>query len=898
MKTKQSFAEQNLLIVLILFLTIAINTNCYSSNKANAVQTFRTQISLNNDWKFKKENTQDNLIVNLPHTWNKVDATKEGSEYHRGIANYQKTIELKKEEGLKYFLYFECVNQEATIRINNDSVGKHGCGYTSFSLDISKFVKGGSNDINVKVSNLSNDDIAPLSMDFTFYGGIYRDVYLISTNSVHFDVVNYGANGVAITTPRVSAQSAEVGITTRLMNESKTDRKLELTHRIINAKGEPIQTFAKNMTLKSNSSVNEINLNGEVKTPELWSPDSPALYTVVSEIKDVKTGEVLDRVVNTIGFRWFSMDAQKGFFLNGEHLKLAGVSKHQDLSGYGSAVSNELLIKDMEQIKALGANCFRTSHYPPDPEVLAACDRLGILVLEEIPLVNSINETRAFFDNCQLMLKEMITRDLNHPCIFSWGLSNEICIMGKGKIGSERGNEYDKCLHNLISGLDSMAKHIDPYRLTTQSIHYKTERYEKSGVIKMGDYIGTNLYMGWYLDVPDSLVSNAKKIQLLTGNKPIVISEYGAGADPRLRSDNPRRFDFSLDYQTLAHKIWYKYIKENDFVSGSFVWNFADFSSPHRGDTNPLINNKGLVSYDRIPKDAFYFYQAALGKKPVISIGMKNWNLHTGVENKPGTCSKKIEVFTNMPEAEMFINGISLGRKKVIDYSATWEAPLIDGKNQIEVAGFAPTGEVVKDFHTLNFQLIPADLKQIKAGDAIRINAGCSAYFLDEEENGVWLPDREYAVGGFGFVGGKALVTSNNRVEYREGIDANIKETTKEPLFQTQRIGVEEFKADVPAGQYEVTIYVADLSVNAESSVYELRAKDDTNKTNRTGEIEFDILINGQKMADCINPKKLKGELTAYEFSTIVYTNSGLNINFVPNNGVVGINGLKIKKLK
>ena len=317
------------------------------------------------------------------------------------------------------------------------------------------------------------------------------------------------------------------------------------------------------------------------------------------------------------------------------------------------------------------------------------------------------------------------------------------------------------------------------------------------------------------------------------------------------------------------------------------------------GDTNPFINNKGIVSYGRIPKDAFYFYQAALLQKPIINIGMKNWNYHCGIESIPGYCPKRIEVFTNTNEAELFINGSSLGRKKVNDYSVVWEVPFQKGKNQIEVSGITSTGEIVKDFHVLDFNLIPSDLHQMKVGDVIRINAGSSLYFLDEDEKAVWMPDRDYSKGGFGFIGGKFLINQNDRVDYREGIAENIKETTKDPLYQTQRIGAEAFKADVPLGQYEITFCLADLSVKPKSLVYELGKSDDTNKAIISGNNEFDISINGQKIKENLNPKKIKGELTAYEFSTIIYTEKELNINFAPiNGGIVGINGLKIRRIK
>lgn len=873
------------------------NTNFQDGNDITI--NIRRTLSINNNWEFKTERDKSFTNVNLPHTWNAIDAIDGKNEYYRGKAIYTKTLEISKLQKKKVFLYFEGANQVADLSVNGDSIGQHLGGYSSFAFDISKSVKEGRNNIALNVTNQADENIPPLTMDFTFFGGIYRDVYMIITNPVHFDILNHGSNGVLITTPNVSASIGKVNISTRLLNENEKDRKVELIHRIISAQGVTIETIAKKVILKANSGVDEISLTGQVNSPELWSPDSPTLYNVVSEIKDIQTGEIIDQVVNPLGFRWFSMDAQKGFFLNGKHLKLVGVSKHQDFEGLGSAVPNELLIKDIEMIKSMGANCYRCSHYPPDPEVLAACDRLGILVSEEIPLVNSITETDAFTANCQQVLSEMIYRDFNHPSIFSWGLSNEICIMGKGRIGSESGNAYDKSLNKLITSLYLTAKSIDSGRVATQSIHYKTDRYKSSGVIDIGDYIGANLYMGWYFGVPDSLVLNAKKIQALSGNKPIVISEYGAGADPRLRSEHPRRFDFSLEYQSLVHKEWLKDIYNSDFISGSFIWNFADFNSPHRGDTNPLINNKGLVSYGRIPKDAFYFYQAVLSKNPVINIGMKNWNFHTGIESHPGYCSKKIEVFTNTKEAELFVNGSSLGRKEVKDYSVVWDVPMKNGKNLIEVSGVSSAGEIVKDYHVVNFNLIPSNLKRMQVGDEIRINAGSSVYFLDEEEKAVWMPDRDYSKESFGFIGGKYLITQNSRVEYREGVDVNIKGTSKDPLFQTQRIGTEAFKADVPVGQYEITFCLADLSVNANSSVYDLRTNDDVVKVNKSGEVDFGIAINGQELVSDLNPGKITGKQTAYEFSTIIYTEKELNINFTPKNGgIVGINGLKIRRMK
>lgn len=858
----------------------------------------RSVVTINNGWKFKLDKEESFKEVNLPHTWNAEDAHDDEPGFYQGKGQYKKNINLNLSEGQKAFLYFEGANQVASLSVNGEFIGEHTGGYTSFAFDISRAIRTDDNLIEIALSNERDANIPPLSMDYTFYGGIYRDVYLVVTNPVHFDLLNFGSNGIKISTPKVSEKVGEVVILARLKNEMNQDKNITLVHRIIDPSGTEIKSLERNVELPANSDITQFEMEGKIEYPELWSPDSPSLYTIVSELKDTSTGELIDQVLNPLGFRWFSMHPQKGFFLNGEHLKLTGVCKHQDFEGLGSAVSNELLIRDLEMIKKMGANCYRSSHYPQDPTVLDACDRLGLLVIDEIPLVNSITDSDEFYENSGQVLREMVIRDFNHPSIFSWGLSNEIGMMGKGRIGSERAIEYDGALNWLISSLDSIVKSLDPVRLTTQSVHYRTKRYESSGVIKIGDFIGTNLYMGWYVGVPDSLIVVAKNIQELSGNKPVVISEYGAGADPRLRTENPRRYDFTLDYQTKVHKTWLKSFLANDFISASFTWNFADFCSPYRGDAMPFYNSKGLVAAERTPKDVFYFYKSTLSNSPTVNIGMKSWKYHSGVETTPGLCSKKIEVFANTKNVTLSINGKSLGEKNIKDYCAEWDVPFRNGKNLIEVVGKGEDGQLVKDFHELNFNLIPSSLKEMKSGDMIRMNAGSSAYFLDNEENAVWIPDMEYFPGGFGFVGGMFLITQNNRVDYRQGIDQNIVGTDKDPLFQTQRIATDMFKADVPAGQYEVTFCLADLAVRVDRLVYELGSKDDITQSNISDNYEFDICINGQVIGEKINPRIFGGKLTAYEFSTLVYSPGGLNIEFKSDGGTTCINALKIRKLR
>ena len=273
--------------------------------------------------------------ISLPHTWNAEDAQDDETGYYRGGGKYKKELDLNLLEGQKAFLYFEGANQITNLFFNGDSIGKHVGGYTSFAFDISNSLQKGTNKIEIDIKNDHDSDIPPLSMDYTFYGGIYRDVYFIVTNPIHFDVLNSGSSGVKISTPDVSVKKGKFLIQAQLLNDTNVEQEINLVHRIISPSGQEIETLTKKVELVANSGPTKIGMDGIVKSPELWSPESPSLYTVVSEIRDSATGKVMDQIVNPLGFRWFSMDPQKGFFLNGKHLKLIGVSRHQDYWGYG-----------------------------------------------------------------------------------------------------------------------------------------------------------------------------------------------------------------------------------------------------------------------------------------------------------------------------------------------------------------------------------------------------------------------------------------------------------------------------------------------------------------------------------------------------------------------------------
>ncbi|MFW5877547.1 MAG: glycoside hydrolase family 2 protein, partial [bacterium] len=360
--------------------------------------------NINKNWSFIKEEVPEMLEtdrsklaweqVSIPHTWNYDDVVDEKPGYYRGIAWYRKTLPVDESmRNKEIYLYFEGVNQVADVFVNGKSAGSHSGGYTGFSINISDLLLFGddektSNEILVKVDNSYNENIPPLSADYTFYGGIYRDVHLITLSGAHFSFDEYGAREVFITTPEVSGKKAVVNVKGFLKNTGTSEKKVEVITSIFNKNGEPQYKKEDKYKLSPGTSSEFEHEFGNFKNPELWSVDNPYLYQLVSEIKDIKTGEILDRVVNPLGIRFFRFDPDSGFYLNGEHIKLIGVNRHQDFEGFGNAIPEQLNIKDIKMMKDMGINFLRTAHYPQDKKILELCDRYGIITSVEIPIVN------------------------------------------------------------------------------------------------------------------------------------------------------------------------------------------------------------------------------------------------------------------------------------------------------------------------------------------------------------------------------------------------------------------------------------------------------------------------------------------------------------------------------
>ncbi len=395
------------------------------------------------------------------------------------------------------FIYFEGVNQNADIFVNGKLVGDHVGGYTAFAFDITDYVFRPAPDfeniITVRVNNLPTDDAPPsATADFNFYGGIYRDVYLIATDPVHLAVNDHASSGVYIDTPQVSQEKATVRFRGKVSNDSSERRKIKVRNIVFDRDNKKIAETESPAEIEAGKEANFEVTAPEIKQPNLWSPDSPYLYSVSTEIYD-ENNHLIDAVKNTLGFRWFNFDPQKGFFLNGKSLQLIGCNRHQDYQGLGNALPNELHIKDLELFKKTGMNWILLAHYPHAPAVLEAADRLGLIVWEEIPVLRQISTSPAYTKISEQMLVEMIHQHYNHPSVAFWCYMNEIFLRMKSE------KDYVQKTVELARLLEATAKREDPNRLTAISFNRPYDNinlYEETGLTQIPDVVGWHLYFG------------------------------------------------------------------------------------------------------------------------------------------------------------------------------------------------------------------------------------------------------------------------------------------------------------------------------------------------------------------------------------------------------------------
>ena len=845
---------------------LAISTVSFAQN--------RIVRSINDGWSFEKEGKTE--TVDIPHCWNAHDTWDDEPGYYRGLCTYHRKIQINEPlEGKSVFVRFEGADQVCELVVNERYQGKHIGGYTAFVFDVTDAVHQGENDFLVRLDNSHNPDIPPLSADFTFYGGIYRDVELIVTAANHISLTHYATDGVYVRTAAVG-KSSDIEVRTMLSIRDKG--KYLLRQEVFDPDGKMVAENIRKIT-RTDECLQKIRIDNS----RLWDVESPDVYRVQTTLCDSE-GNVLDRVESPFGLRTFSFDVEKGFTLNGRPLKLIGTNRHQDYEDMGNALSDEMHVRDVELLKDMGGNFLRIAHYPQDPVITQLCDRYGIVCSVEIPLNNSITESAAFRENSLEMAREMVYQNYNNPSVIIWAYMNEVLLRPKYMDNPDRLSAYYASVRDLAESIDREIKGIDSSRYTMIPCHAAPARYHSAGLTRVPDIVGWNYYSGWYGRDFAEFKESVDAIHEMLPDKPFILTEYGAGVDPRVHSRKPTRFDFSSEYGLIFHKHYLDIIFDTPYIAGSNVWNLNDFYSEQRVDAVPHVNNKGLVGLDRVPKDSYLLYQARLLKTPFLAIGGREWKKRGGNEGERQT----IEVYSNSADVTLFHNGCKVGTVAVVKGCADFTVELKDGQNLIA----AESSDGLKDVIHVNYAAIPSDMRKFKE---MNVSLGGDIYLEDDVRGAVWIPEQEYRTGSWGYVGGDVFKKPTSNHSLLPYTDADIFGTSVNPIFQTQRVGIESFKADVPDGKYYVYLYFAEIAVkpDGEPLPYNL-GSDPVNITesNRS----FNVSINGDRVLTDYNLKAEHGPCRAAirKFTVNVTDGKGLSIDFGKVEGEPVLNAVRI----
>ena len=761
----------------------------------------KAQRTINDGWLF------EGMPVAIPHTWN-TDSYHDKS-YRKGTFVYEREIIFPQNDSRK-ILRFDGVFKVADVWMNGHKLGRHKGGYTGFAFDVTPFVIAGRNRVKVVVSN-HDDTVPPVSADFTFMGGIYRDVWLIEKSHQHFEVMD----GM-----RVMADTTRVRIDCRLRNEASRPQTGVLSCRLKSADGKLLGSTRKKVRMTVSEQIS-LTLPAP-ECPHLWSPEHPYLYKVEATLYAKDGKAVLDTETQNVAIRWYGFDADKGFMLNGKPYKLHGVCIHQDQQPYGIALDDDQHRRDFRLMKAMGANFVRLAHYPQDDAILELCDREGMLVWEEIPVVDFVPEGEDFADNCQQQLREMIRQHASHPSIILWGYMNEILLRTSSRYQGEALDAAYRRTLSLARLLEQMVHEEDPSRLSAMAFH-GSDIYHEKGLGEVPKVIGWNLYQGWYGSSMTDFEKYLERQHLSHPARPIIVSEYGAGSDLRLHHpQGGQAFDFSVDYQQKYIEHYLPVIERTPYVSGGAYWNFIDFASANRDESMPRINNKGIVTADRTPKDVYYYFQSCWRRDlPVVHLAVRDWP-----KRQTSEMVFPVKVYTNQPQVELVVNGQSLGTKNPHNCMAVFDVRVKEGENVFRaLAGQAEDVAII-------FCHSPID---------ISVNVGSNCYYQSAKSGVTWQPDRPYASGSYGYIGGKAVQTQTE-----------ILLTEDNPLYQTMREGLDGYRFDVPAGTYELELLMTDIHQHQQSSAYLLGREDGTTDADS----HFQISINGQLLESDYHPER------------------------------------------
>lgn len=646
---------------------------------------------LNDNWQFRfGHQVEKNTVarVDLPHTWNAQDALSGRTDYKRGLGHYERRLFVPADwKGQRLYLRFEGANSIADLFVNGRHAGQHRGGYGAFVFEITDFVNyGKANTLRVSVNNAETLELMPLVGDFNFYGGLYRDVHLVRTGPTCISLLDHGSSGIRLVQDSVSKDYAAIRALVALSNGSDTATQAEVLLRLLDGDRE-VAAQRLTLTLPPDSSV-EGSLPVSLRRPHLWDGRrDPFRYR--AEVSLWRNGHEVDRVEQPLGLRYYHIDPERGFFLNGRHVPLRGVCRHQDRSEVGNALRREHHDEDAAIMAEMGANAVRLAHYPQAEYFYDLMDRYGFIVWAEIPFVGpggysdeGFVNLPAFRQNGREQLVELIRQHYNHPSIVVWGLFNELSMRGDDPVP-------------YIKELNDLAHREDPTRLTVAASN-------TDGALNfVTDAMAWNRYDGWYGGTPAGLGQWLDHMHTTHPDLRIAISEYGAGASLYHQQDTlvktvATSFWHPENWQTHYHMANWREISARPFVWGSFIWNLFDFGAAHRHEGDRVgINDKGLVSFDRrTRKDAFYFYKANWNKEvPLLYLAERRCTRRT----RP---VQTFMAFTNQPEAELFVNGTSCGHAKTDSLGTVrWTGVrLRPGQNEIRVVSGRGTHQLTDGY--------------------------------------------------------------------------------------------------------------------------------------------------------------------------------------------------------
>lgn len=634
--------------------------------------------SLNEGWIFRKENENWEKVM-IPHTWNGEDG-QDGTGMWRGKGIYEREVIISEEE-LKKILFLEigAASLVSKVYINHNYVYTNACPYSMYRIPINEYVETGKNILSIEVDNSHNNTVYPHMADFSFYGGLYRNINIIEAEKIHFDYLDASRDGVYISAMQLDEKMWNLNIRGTVINE-ETECKAVISCKLLD---ENTIVCQKKIEVYLNKHA-DFSMDISVENPHLWNGvKDPYLYQVVTTVEVDE--EVVEERKVPFGFRSIQISSEHGCFLNGEHIKIRGVARHQDFENLGYAITEKEMEQDIEIIQELGANSVRLSHYQHDDYFYKLCDEKGILVWAEVPFISTPPTSEDAFVNIKEQMERLVKQCYNHCSIYCWGVQNEISVPGE-----------NEALYACVREMEQYVKEMDSTRYTAEANIYSVEN--TSILNQLTDLVGYNLYYGWYYKTIPDLQVRLDEFHKDCPNIPLLITEYGVDTNPVYHSYNPAVKDYSEEYQLKFCNNAIRAFEERDFVIGSYVWNMADFGSENRDEGGRKGQNmKGLVTMDRkLKKDAFYLYKAYWSKDLFVKLaGSRFVNRHKE-ENS-------ITVLSNLSRLQLFVNDVLVEEKDTVEPVTLFEINLSKiGKNEIKVKGFDDSENIYEDNMVLN----------------------------------------------------------------------------------------------------------------------------------------------------------------------------------------------------